>query len=51
MNLYDDPTAPVLSKNMKTCMGIMIEKLIKLASFLLMSYWPEVTIVTREDGI
>lgn len=33
LNLYNDPDAPVLSKNMNTRMGIMIEKLIKLATF------------------
>lgn len=33
LNLYSDPTTPILTKDMNTCMGIMIKKLIKPATF------------------
>lgn len=33
LNLYDDPHTPMLTENMNTRMGIMIEKLIKITMF------------------
>lgn len=33
MNLYNDPSGPVLKDHMNTCSGIMIERLVKLAQF------------------